>query len=361
MTRNDTFVVITVYSSNSTNFWPYSRRQKPKQFLDLLGTGRSMLQATFERSKGICPRENIVVISPKEYVDLVKEQLPELQAHQLLIEPVRRNSAPCIAYACTKIKKWQPDAVVVVMPADHAVFGEIAYVRDVRKAVEVASTDRSKLLIIGIKPHKAETSYGYIQYHQDTGNVVKKIKTFTEKPQPELAQLLLESGDFAWNTKIFVWHVDAILQAFDRYLPEVSETFKEGEHHFDSNEEEAFLYKAYSHCKNVSISKSILEKASNVFLIIGHFDWSDISSWHSLYQAKDKDVAENIVEAKAMIFDAKACYVKGKNDKLIVIQGLQNYLIADSEDVLLICPRDMGDSLKKISSEIRSRMGDKYV
>jgi mannose-1-phosphate guanylyltransferase len=361
MTRDDTFVVITVYSSNSNNFWPYSRRHKPKQFLDLLGTGHSLLRATYERSKGICPPENIIVITPKEHAELVKEQIPELSQRQLLIEPVRRNSAPCIAYACTKIKKWRPDAVVVVVPASHAVFGEIAYVRDVRKAVEVAANDQAKLLIVGIIPHKPATHYGYIQYHQHTGQSVKKIKTFTAKPQAELAQLLLESGDFAWNTKIFVWHVDAILQAFDHYLPDVSETFREGMAHFDQDNEEAFLYKAYSHCRNVSISKSILEKADNVFLMIGHFDWSDLSSWHSLDETKDKDGQGNIIEARAKISESQNCFVKGPKNKLIVLHGLENMLVADTPDVLLICPKDLGLEFKQLISNVKNDKGERFI
>ena len=361
MTRKDTFVVITLYSTSSINFWPYSRKQKPKQFLDLLGNGRSLLQLTFERSKGICPEENIFVSVSKEYASLVTEQLPFLSEQQILIEPVRRNSAPCIAYACYKIKKKHKNAVVVVCPADHAVFGEIAYVRDVRKGVEIASANKNSLLILGIKPHKAETAYGYIQYHHDGSAAVKRVKTFTEKPQQELARLFLESGDFAWNTKIFVWHVDAILEAFECYVPEVAETFRDGLDYYYTEEEAQFVFKAYSHCKNVSISSSILEKADNVYLILGQFDWSDLSSWNSLYDVKDKKDQQNITDGNVILIESRRCIVKSKGDKLVVVNGLKNYLVIDSEDALLITPKAGSENLKSITNTVKNSKGDKFI
>lgn len=359
MTREDTYVLITVYSSNSSNFWPYSRKHLPKQFLDLLGTGRSLLQLTYERSKGICPEENIYISVPKEYLNLFESQLPDFPKKNILVEPVRRNSAPCIAYASYKIKQLNQNAVIVVCPASHAVFGEIAFVRDIRKAVEVACMDKNALFIVGIKPHKPETSYAYIQYHHDHLGLVKKVKTFTERPQAELAKLLLESGDFAWNTKIFIWHVDAILEAFEEYIPEVAETFHECIPYFFTEDENQSMMKAYAHCKNVSISTAVLEKADNVYLILGQFDWSSVSSWPSLYGLKEKKEEKNIVEANALMLDSKNCYVKSNSKKLIVVQGLKNYLIADSEDVLLIYPKD--NSLKSVMNEVKIHKGEKYI
>ncbi|WKN30959.1 mannose-1-phosphate guanylyltransferase [Porifericola rhodea] len=364
MTREDTYVLITVYSSNSTNFWPFSRKHLPKQFLDLFGNGRSLLQLTYERSRGICPDKNIYISVPKEYLHIFKAQLPDFPEENILVEPVRRNSAPCIAYASYKIKQLNKNAVIVVCPASHAIFGEIAFVRDIRKAVEVAHMDKNALLIMGIKPHKAETSYAYIQYHYDHVGLVKRVKSFMEKPQDELARLFMESGDFAWNTKIFVWHVDAILDAFETHIPEVAELFHECMPYFSTEEEEQSIMKAYSVCKNVSISNAMLEKADNVFLIMGNFDWSSVSSWQSLSDLKERDNQneENIVEANALMLNSKNCFVKSNSKRLIVVQGLKNYLIADSEDVLLIYPKDEQDvSLRSVMSEVKNHKGERYI
>lgn len=361
MTRNDTYVVIALGNTASINFWPYSRKQKPKQFLDFFGIGKSLLQTTYEQSKGICPEENIYITVSKDHAHWVAEQLPHVSAHQILHEPVRRNSAPCIAYACYKIKQRDPNAVIVVTPTDHIILGEVAFVRDIRKAVEVASADRDKLLVVGIKPHKPEVNYRYIQYRYDSGGVVKKVKTFTEKPQSDLAQLFLDSGDFIWNTDIYVWHVEAILAAYRKYLPDVAEIFEEGAGYYYAEEENAFIQRAYSHCKCVSISHGILEKSNNVHTLIGNFDWAGVNCWNSLYELKPKDPHNNAVEADAFLYESKDCYVKGPKNKLIVIHNLEGYLVTDTDDVLLICPRNMEEKLKDFTSDAKSKKGDRFV
>lgn len=361
MTRNDTYVIITIGNTAGSSFWPYSRKLKPKQFLDFFGTGKSLLQTTYEQSKGICPEENIFITVSKDHAHWVAEQLPQVSSHQILLEPFRRNSAPCVAYACYKIRQHDPGAVIVVTPVDHLILGEVAFVRDIRKAVEVASADRDKLLVMGIKPHKPEVNYRYIQYHYDSGGVVKKVKTFTEKPQSDLAQLFLESGDFAWNTDIYIWHVDAILDAYRRYLPEVAEIFEEGTGYYYTEGENAFIQRAYSHCKSVSIAHGILEKTGNVLIIIGNFDWTGINSWNSLYELKSKDPHNNAVEANAFLYESKDCYVKGEKKKLIVIHNLEGHLVIDTEDVLLICPREMEEKLKDFISDAKARKGDHYL
>ena len=361
MTRQDTFVVITIYSSNSANFWPHSRQHKPKQFLDLLDTGKSLVQLTYERSKGICPEENIYFLVPQELCELLKEQIPQLSPEQILKEPVRRNSAPSLAYASYKIKKKHPDAVIVVCPADHAIFGDIAYVRDIRKAVEIASNDYENLMIIGIKPHRPETSYGYIQYHHDSNAELKKIKTFTKKPQEDLAKLFLESGDFAWNTKTFVWHVDAITKAFQHYTPDVHETFWEGMQYYFTEEEESFVSNAYTHCTNVSISNNIIEKAENIMLLLGEFGWSNLGSWGGLCDVQEKQENENILKGNVHIKNSEKCFVKGDKEKLIVIEGLKNFLVVDSEDALIIYPRDHTENIRNLTSTIKDLKYDKYL
>lgn len=361
MTRQNTFVVITIYSSKSANFWPHSRQRKPKQFLDLLGTGKSLLELSYERSKGICPEENIYFLVPQEYVHLVKEKFPQVTDDQILKEPVRRNSAPSLAYASYKIKKKNPDAVIVVSPADHAVFGDIAYVRDIRKAVEIASSDFENLVIIGIKPHRPETSYGYIQYHHDSNAALKRIKTFTKKPQEDLAQLFLESGDFAWNTKIYVWHVDAITSAFQHFTPDVHESFLEGEEFYYTEQEEAFVHKAYTHCYNVSITNNIMEKTDKVLLLLGEFGWSDLGSWELLYDVKQKQADGNILEANAHLKNTQNCYIKSVDKKLIVVEGLKDFIVIDSADALLIYPKDQSAHVRNLISKIKEMKSDKYL
>ncbi len=361
MTRQDTFVVITIYCSKSANFWPYSRQRKPKQFLDLLGTGKSLVQLTYERSKGICAEENIYFLVPQEYEGLLREQFPHIDTDRVLIEPVRRNSAPSLAYASYKIKQKQPDSVIVVSPADHAVFGDVAYVRDIRKAVEIASNDHENLIIVGMKPHRPETSYEYIQYHHDSKAALKRIKTFTKKPQEDLARLFLESGDFAWNTKIYVWHADAITKAFQRFTPDVHESFWEGRAYYFTDQEEAFVRKAYTHCYNVSITNNIMEKADNVQLLLGEFDWSDLGNWELLYDVREKQGDANIIEGNAYVQNSQNCYIKSSKHKLVVVEGLKDFLVIDSEDALLIYPKVHTKNIRNLTSTLKELKNDKYL
>ena len=361
MARNNIHVVITAGSHTSTDFWPFSRKHISKSFLDLLGTGRSLLQITYERSRSVGPPENICVVTEKDYVPLVKEQLPELSDDQILAEPVRRGTASGVAYAAHKIRQRDPDAVMVVSPAEHAIFGELAFVRDMHKAVDAVASDPQKLLIVGIKPTKPETSYRYIQYHDGRSGSLKKVKTLTDKPQADLAELFLNSGDFVWNTGIFVWSVRTLLEAYQQHLTEVSEVFAEGHRHFYSDREEHFISQAYAHCKNASLNNHLLERADNVFMMIGSFDWSDINSWGSLFEIKDKNEDKNIVEANALVLDSQGCYIKSDNNKLIVVHGLDDFLVANSDDVLLISPKHMAEKLKTIVKEAKVQKGERYV
>ena len=360
MTHDNTYVVITTGNHTVTDFWPFSRKRISKQFLDLLGTGQSLLQITYERSKSICSQDHIYVVVEKEYCSLVKEQLPTLSHHQLLVEPVRRGTATGLAYAAHKICQQNSDALMVITPADHAIFGEIAFVRDIQRAVSAIEDEPSKLLIVGIKPTKPATNYRYIQYHDGKKSPVKKVKTLTDKPQAELARLFINSGDFVWNTDIYAWHVRTFLQAFEEHLPDTFENLAEGTDHYYTDQEEAFVAKAYSHCKSASLGVGILEKAEQVYTLLGSFDWSDISSWNALFNIKDKDEDTNIVEANALVFDSKGSYIKSENDQLIVVHSLDDYLVANSEDVLLICPKNMAEGLKKIVSEAKEKKGEQY-
>ncbi|MGB3588452.1 MAG: sugar phosphate nucleotidyltransferase [Tunicatimonas sp.] len=361
MARNNNFVVITTGSHATSDFWPFSRKNMPKPFLDLLGTGKSLLQLTYERCLALCDEDRIMVATTEPYIDLVKEQLPQLSEQQILIEPINRGAAVCVAYAAYKIRQLDPSTVITMMPADHAIFGEIAFLRDIGKALETAASDPKKLLIIGIKPSKPETRYRYIQYHYNSGGAIKKIKTLTDKPQIELANLLVNSGDFVWNTDIYVWHVNAIIEAVETYLPEVAEVFSGGLLQYGTDQEPLFLKNAYSQCKNTTLSYGILEKTDNHYVLLGNFNWSAIDSWQALFSLKKLGNEENTIEANAVSIQSKSCFIKSTDGKLIIVHSLHDYLVADSSDVLLICPKSEVEQLKQIMKEAEEQKGEDYI
>lgn len=359
MQKNDVYVVIMAGGIGS-RFWPYSRNGYPKQFLDILGTGASLLQMTYERFLKVSPEENIYIVTNESYEDLVKKQLPNMHSDQLLLEPQRRNTAPCIALASYKIQEKDPNAKIIVSPSDHAIFNDDSFNKTLDAALE-AVKEGDKLVTIGIKPHRPETGYGYIQYHSDEKSPIKKVKTFTEKPQLDLAQKFFESGDFVWNSGIFIWHVKAIVQAFEEYLPEVSEVFEEGKKHFFTPKEERFIKNAYSQCKNISIDYAIMEKAANVYVVLGNFGWSDLGSWNSLFEIREKDDDRNVVEGNVLSYDSRDCIIKGPDDKLIIIQDLKGYLVADCDNVLLICRKDQEQKFRDFVSDVKSKKGTEYL
>lgn len=357
---NENVYLVIMAGGVGSRFWPYSRTDHPKQFIDVLNTGKSLLQMTTERFQSICPPENIFIVTNDQYEPLVKEQLPQLQDDQILTEPIRRNTAPCIAYATWKIKERNPNAVMIVAPSDHAIFDETKFRNVVTKAVKAAEGG-DKLLTIGIQPNRPETGYGYIQFFEDHQEDINKVKTFTEKPQLELARKFLDSGDFLWNAGIFIWHVDAITEAFQKQLPEQAEIFSEGSDYYYTDKEEAFIKKAYSQCKNISIDYAVMEKADNVFVLKGDFGWSDLGSWNSLHDLRDKDEYGNVVDGNALIMESTDCMVKGSSDKLLVVQGLQGFLVAQCDDVTLICHKDDEARFREFVAEVKNKKGEKYL
>jgi mannose-1-phosphate guanylyltransferase len=357
---NQNWYVVIMAGGIGSRFWPYSRNSYPKQFLDVLNTGQSLLQMTVKRFATICPPENIYIVTNKDYEGLVKEQLPELQNDQILSEPVKRNTAPCVAFAAYKIREKNPEASMVVAPSDHAIFHETEFISSIKKALTEAEQGE-KLITLGIKPNRPETGYGYIQYIENAGVELKKVKTFTEKPQLELAQKFLESGDFVWNAGIFIWRVDSIVRAFEAHLPDQAEIFEEGSGQYYTEQEEGFIRKAYSQCKNISIDYGIMEKADNVYVMLADFGWSDLGSWNSLHEIKDKDANNNAIDANALVFDTKESIVKGDQDRLIVVQGLEGYLVAQCDDVTLICKKDDEQRFREYVSEVKSKKGDKFL
>jgi len=343
-----------------SRFWPYSRNDRPKQFLDVLGVGKTLLQLTYDRFLEVCPKRNIYIVTNDTYDELIKEQLPGLKDDQILLEPTRRNTAPCIGYAVYKIRKKNARAVIVVTPADHAIIREKTFNKAILKSIEYAEKDNI-LITLGITPNRPETGYGYIQYLENKNKKIKKVKTFTEKPQLDLAKKFIESGDFVWNAGIFIWNVNAIIKAFDQYLPEIAETFESMSDDYFTSKERDSINIAYSHFKNISIDYGIMEKADNVYVILGNFGWSDLGSWDSLHELKKKDKNMNVIEANAMTYDSHNCLVIGEKEKLIVVQGLKGYLVADCGDVLLICKKDQEKAIRRYVKDAKSKKGDKFV
>lgn len=359
MSYQDTYVVIMAGGIGS-RFWPYSRSYRPKQFLDVLDTGSSLIQLTNNRFKDICPLENVYVVTNDTYVDLVKDHLPELSDDQILAEPVGRNTAPCIAYASYKIASKNKNANIIVTPSDHAVLKEKDFEKVVSKAVEsAASSDR--IITIGVKPSRPETGYGYIQFLPGSIDEVNKVKTFTEKPELELAKKFLESGDFVWNAGIFIWSVSTIQSAFQKFLPDMAELFAQGDSTYYTEDEPAFIKEVYYQCKNISIDYGIMEKASNVYVVPADFGWSDIGSWATLHDMKRKDFNENVFEAKVLAYDTTNCIVKGPKDKLIIVQGLDGYLVADIDNVLLICEKNNERQFRNFSADIKAKKMPEFL
>lgn len=336
-----------------TRFWPYSRTTKPKQFLDILGTGKTLMQSTVERFGDIFPKENIYVVTNVEHQSLVKEQLPFLNDGQILTEPVRRNTAPCIAYATYKIRKINPQAVVIVSPADHLILNEEAFRNLIIESVEQARS-QDKLITIGIQPTRPETGYGYIQFH-NSDETIKKVKTFTEKPELELANKFLESGDFVWNSGIFIWGIDAIYQAMHKHLPELAEVFDDIDHSLSTENEHAAIKDAYSLSKNISIDYGVMEKADNVYVILGNFSWSDLGSWTTLYELSEKDAANNVVDANVLLYDTTNSIIKAPKDKLVVAQGLNGYLIGYFDNVIIICEKDKEGQFRSFVNDVKGK------
>jgi mannose-1-phosphate guanylyltransferase len=348
-----------------TRFWPMSRTAHPKQFIDVMGSGQTLLQSTFNRSRNICPAKNIYVVTNESYRSLVKEQLPELPDENILCEPARKNTAPCVAYATWKIYESNPDAVMVVAPSDHLITKEDTYVKAIRSCMTKASAEDC-LITIGIRPTRPDTGYGYIQYVEadppQKDKRIKKVKTFTEKPDLDMAKFFLQSGDFLWNAGIFVWSAKSIINSFESLMPEMAQIFNEGKGKWNTKEEAAFLKDAYGRCKNISIDYAIMEKAKNVFVRASIIGWSDLGTWGSLYTHIKKDSLGNAVVGKqVMLYDSKNCVVHVPNDKLVVIEGLDDYIVVESDNILLICKKQDEQQIRKFVNDVKIAKGDKFV
>lgn len=356
---NSNIFVVIMAGGVGSRFWPYSRNAKPKQFIDVLGNGKSLLQMTYQRFLPTTNKDNILVVTNDIYVDLVKEQLPDLNEEHILGEPARRNTAPCIAYAAYKIRKKNPNAIMVVTPADHAIFQEENFTQVIKTATKAAEGS-SKLLTVGITPSRPETGYGYIQYLENDSEV-KKVKTFTEKPELSLAKKFLESGDFVWNAGIFVWSISAIIESFEKSLPDIAEAFEAGDSQYYESSEKDYVDKIYPQCENISIDYGILEKSKEVHVVQGTFDWSDLGSWNSLHEIREKDGNDNVVDGEVILGDCTNNIVKSETKRLLVLDNLDGYLVGDFDDVLIICKKDQDTKFRDYVAQVKSKKGDKYL
>jgi mannose-1-phosphate guanylyltransferase len=347
-----------------SRFWPLSRNVFPKQFIDILGTGRTLIQQTYDRFLSICPKENIYIVTNESYVALVKKQLPDLTSNQILGEPHRKNTAPCIAYASYKIHQANPDANIVVAPSDHIILNKEAFINAIKKCLDFTES-KDCLLTLGIQPSRPDTGYGYIQFIDDKKeeeNKISKVKTFTEKPNLEMAKFFLQTGEFLWNAGIFIWNVKSILKAIHSFLPEMDALFKDGEAYYNSAEEEKHIKSAYEQCPSISIDFGVMEKAKNVFVMNADFGWSDLGTYGSLYEHIKHDGNENAVVGKnVMLYDSKNCIVNMPKDKLVVLQGLDDYIVVESENVLLICKKKDEQQIRQFVNDVKINKGEKYV
>ena len=346
-----------------SRFWPLSKTKKPKQFLDILGTGRTLLQQTYDRFIKLMPPEQIFIVSNLEYKELIVDQLPALPEENILLEPLRRNTAPCIDYANFRIHRKNPEARVVVAPSDHLIIKEEEFLRAVKQGLDFVAS-KEALLTMGIVPSRPETGYGYIQSlgkevkgYEGTG--LRKVKTFTEKPNLELAQVFMSSGDFYWNAGIFFWSLNTIMKSFEVHLPEIHNLFQEGVQIYGTDQEKAFIKRTYGNCKNISIDYGVMEKADNVYMLISEFGWSDLGTWGSIYEQLLKNEQQNSVTGKhVFMYESSGNIVNVQDDMLVVLQGLEDYIVVQNENIILVCKREDEQKIKQYVNDLKTEIGE---
>lgn len=359
--------VIIMAGGVGTRFWPRSRKSLPKQFLDILGTGKTLIQDTFDRFTQFVPAENIYIVTNADYKDLVLGQLPAVTEDQVLLEPVGRDTAPCVAYAVYKIKEKDANANFVVAPADHLIADTDTFKQNIKLGLS-AVAEQEIIMTLGIQPTRPDTGYGYIQYVQDSGGAgYHQVKTFTEKPKLEVAVTFLESGDFLWNGGIFLFSCNTITKAFENYLPETAELFIGIKEAYYSNKEEAAINDVYSQCKPISIDYGIMEKADKanmVYTIPSEFGWSDLGTWGSVHENSPKDDHGNATTSKkALFYDSSDNIIQyhGGGEKLIVTKGLEGFIVIETEDAILICKKEEEQFIKTIVNDLKTQFDGDYV
>lgn len=344
-----------------SRFWPGSRVSRPKQFLDILGVGKSLIRLTFERFLKVCPKENIFIVTNKMYKDLVKEHLPELTDNQILCEPSRNNTAPCVAYTCFKLENLEPDANIIIAPSDHIILDETNFTKTVNHGLDFVSNNEA-LLTLGIQPSHPNTGYGYINYAKANDNGVHKVLQFTEKPNLETAEKFVADGNYLWNAGIFIWNAKTILKSFKQNATEIYDILEKGKSAYNTVDEQAFIDEAYPTTPSISVDYAIMEKADNVYTIPSEFGWSDLGTWGSLFIESDKDEANNAINGNEVhTEDVTNCLIRMPKDKLLVAKGLDDYIIIDEGDALLIYPKSKEQEIKKVVSNIGKQGGEKFL
>ncbi len=348
-----------------SRFWPVSRADMPKQFLDFLGTGKSLLQSTVKRFEQIVPLENTLIITFSQYADMVAEQLPDLPVQNIIVEPSRKNTAPTAALASYIIHNQNPEANIILSPADHMISDQHEFERIAHKALDFVDKNEA-ILTLGIMPSRPDTGYGYIQYNQDkeVSEEVFEVKTFTEKPNREIAESFIESGDFLWNSGLFFFNNNHFIKEFSEFQPEMGEIFEQNKTQLIVGDQTAtVIEQMYPQCTNISIDNGVIEHSDSVYVIPSDFGWTDLGTWESVYQLSEKDYLDNVVYGKnVMIIDAKNSLIKASDDKLVLVQGLDHMLVIDTADVLLICSRDKEQDIKSYVQEVKRQIkGNKYM
>jgi len=359
MNKHNTYVAIMAGGIGS-RFWPASRTSNPKQFLDILGVGKSLIRLTFERFLKLCPAENIYVVTHEMYKALVLEHLPELAESQVICEPSRNNTGPCVAYTAFKLHDLNPDANLVIAPSDHVILKESVFVEKLEQALTYSATHEA-LLTLGITPTRPDTGYGYIHFDQSNTDGLHKVLNFREKPNLETAQHYLQTGEYLWNAGIFVWRASTILQAFKTLSPDIFQILEATQGIYNTDKEAPFIQTHYPTTPNISIDYAILEKSPAVYTIPTDMGWSDLGTWVSLYEESEKDMDGNVVQTKTtQLTNVKNCLVRSPKDKLVVIDGLEDYIVVDEANVLLIYPKSKEQSIKSVTMEVEKKWFGEY-
>ncbi|MCB0641362.1 MAG: mannose-1-phosphate guanylyltransferase [Phaeodactylibacter sp.] len=360
MNNQNTYVAIMAGGIGS-RFWPASRTERPQQFLDILGVGKSLIRLTFERFLKLCPASNIFIVTNAMYKPLVKEHLPELEDNQILCEPSRNNTGPCVAYTAFKLHNLNPEANFVIAPSDAIILNEEVFVNTIQQALAFTA-ENDALLTLGIQPTRPDTGYGYIHFEKAGTEGVHKVRQFTEKPKLDKAKAFLASGDYLWNAGIFVWRTASILESFQQNATEIYDILGQGAAQYNTQQEQSFIDEYYPTTPSISVDYAIMEKATNVYTIPSSFGWSDLGTWASLHAESPKDEAGNVVNgSKVRLYETSDTLVRVPEDKLVVLKGLSDYIVVDEGDVLLIYPKSKEQEIKGITQEIKQEQGDQYL
>ncbi|MGJ8549676.1 mannose-1-phosphate guanylyltransferase [Winogradskyella wichelsiae] len=359
-TKNSNYYAILMAGGVGSRFWPVSTQDFPKQFHDMLGTGDTLIQKTFNRLAQLIPQENIFILTNERYNDLVFEQLPQVTKRQVVLEPAMRNTAPCILYASLKIEKENKDAVMIVAPSDHWIEDEQAFSENVKTAFDYCESNDA-LMTLGITPTFPNTGYGYIEYDESASTAIKQVSQFREKPDYATAKSFIDQGNFLWNAGIFMWSVKSVVSAFKNNQPELFQLFESGYNVYNTEHEDEFIKENYKKAENISVDYALMEKSSNVFVIPATFDWNDLGTWGSLYDKLDKDEDHNaVVNAKILLEDSSGNMIRSKKGKVVVIDGLKDYIVVDKEEVLLIFPKTKEQDIKKVLQNVKATFGEQY-